>query len=98
MQLLLAAPIILGHQLHGQVKLNAGQQRPGGLPLDTQRAEVVESAALLVIGSQVQHGVSVAGDWNLQEAKIRCHGHTQTTLDTMFTLSEKRTPYWLSHS
>lgn len=77
MQLLLATSIIPGHQLHGQVKLYAGQKWPGGLPLDAQGAEVVEPAALLVIGSQVQSGTAVAGDWNLQEEKVSCHGHIQ---------------------
>lgn len=65
LKLLLATPIILGHQLHGQVKLDAGQPWPRGLPLDAQRTEVVKLAALLIIGSQVQQRVAVAGDRHL---------------------------------
>lgn len=73
MQLPLAAPVVLGHQLQGRGRLDAGQQRPAGLPLDAQRAEVVEPAALLVVGGQVQQRAAVAGDRNLQEAKLT-HG------------------------
>lgn len=80
---LLATPVIPGHQLHGQVKLDAGQQWPRGLPLDAQRAEVAELAALLVIGSQVQEGVAVAGDWNLQETKVRCCDRAQVTMGSV---------------
>lgn len=77
MQLPLAAPIAPGHQLHGQLKLDAGQRGPGRLPLDAQRAEIVESAALLVVGGQVQQGVAVAGDRNLQEVKVPHPGQAQ---------------------
>lgn len=86
-QLLLATPIILGHQLHGQIKLNAGQQWPRRFPLDAQRAEVVESAALLVIDNQVQERVAVAGDWDLKETKVRCRGRAQATTGTMFRVN-----------
>lgn len=78
-QCLLAAPVVPGHQLHGQVRLDAGQHRPGRLPVDAQGAEVVEPAALVVIGSHVQEGVAVAGDRNLQEAKVGLCGRAQST-------------------
>lgn len=69
MKLHLAVVVLKQLQLHGHAGLDAGQRDFGGLPLDTQRAEVVEAPPLAVERRQVQDWVVVIRDGHLRAGK-----------------------------